>query len=111
MADIVVSRELKSLQDELSAAQREQVATPASAATASPSPAELPTEDDERELRDQLRELTSDVTSFFDEAEKGILANPMPIANLFSSPPLKLGAGSPRRRLHENRAPRPQCIY
>ena len=31
---------------------------------------------DEGELRDQLRQLTSEVTSFFDEAEKSISAHP-----------------------------------
>jgi len=31
---------------------------------------------DERELRDQPRELTNEVTDFFDEAEKSISAHP-----------------------------------
>ena len=31
---------------------------------------------DERELRDQPRELTNEVTDFFDEAEKSIFAHP-----------------------------------
>lgn len=75
-ADIVVSRELKSLQDELSAAQRERSAAPAMPATM-PSPAAAPHErPDERELRDQLRELANEVTSYFEEAEKSISAHP-----------------------------------
>ena len=74
-ADVVVSRELKSLQDELSAAQRERSAAPATPAP--PSPAEPVKESaDERELRDQLRELVNEVTNFFGEAEKNISAHP-----------------------------------
>jgi ElaB/YqjD/DUF883 family membrane-anchored ribosome-binding protein len=76
-ADIVVSRELKSLQDELSAAQRERLTVPAAASAVPPSSAEpLKESPDERELRDQLRDLTSEVTNFFEEAEKGISAHP-----------------------------------
>jgi hypothetical protein len=56
-ADVVVSRELKSSQDELSIAQRERLAAPAAPPTPAPSPVELIKENpDERELRDQLRE-------------------------------------------------------
>jgi len=76
-ADVVVSRELKSLQDELSAAQRERSAAPAMPA---PAPASVPepTQEsaDERELQDQLREFANDITSFFAEAEKNISAHP-----------------------------------
>jgi len=76
-ADVVVSRELKSLQDELSAAQRERSAAPATPPPAPPSPAEPVKESaDERELRDQLRELVNEVTNFFGEAEKNISAHP-----------------------------------
>jgi hypothetical protein len=77
-ADVVVSRELKSLQDEVLSAQRERVAAPpAVAATPLAAPAEPPKEtSEERELRDQLRDLMSEVTGFFDEAEKGIAAHP-----------------------------------
>jgi ElaB/YqjD/DUF883 family membrane-anchored ribosome-binding protein len=76
-ADVVVSRELKSLQDELSIAQRERLAAPAAPPTPAPSPAEQIKENpDEPELRDQLRELTKEVTSFFEEAEKSISTHP-----------------------------------
>jgi ElaB/YqjD/DUF883 family membrane-anchored ribosome-binding protein len=75
-ADVVVSRELKSLQDELSVAQRER-SEPAAAAIPLSSPAEpLKETTEEHELRDHLRELTGEVTSFFEDAEKGISAHP-----------------------------------
>ena len=76
-ADMVVSRELKSLQDELSATQRERPATPA-APSATPAEPATPsnTDGNEGELREQLRELASEVTSFFEDAEKGIVAHP-----------------------------------
>jgi len=76
-ADVVVSRELKSLQDEISTAQRER-----SAASAVPRPATpgatgpVPESVDERELRDQLRELAGEVTSFFEDVEKNVSAHP-----------------------------------
>ena len=79
--DAVVSRELKSLQEELSTSQRERMSpipSPAAAAggaTATPPP---PPQEaaEERELRDQLRELVNEVTTFFEEAEKNIAAHP-----------------------------------
>lgn len=80
--DAIVSRELKSLQEELAASQRERAAAsgqanaPAPATTAAAS-GELPKETlEEKELRDQLRELMSEVTDFFAEAEKNISAHP-----------------------------------
>ena len=79
--DAVVSGELKSLQEELSASQRERMSSilsPAAAvsgATVTPPPS--PTEAaEERELRDQLRELANEVTTFFEETEKNIAAHP-----------------------------------
>ena len=75
--DVVVSRELKALQDELSAAQRERSAASAVPHTAPASAAEPITESaGGRELRDQLRELVDEVTSFYGEAEKNISAHP-----------------------------------
>jgi ElaB/YqjD/DUF883 family membrane-anchored ribosome-binding protein len=76
-ADVVVSRELKSLQDELSAGQQKRSAAPTAAPTPPPATAE-PLNDrvEEHELRDHLRELTNEVTSFFEDAEKGISAHP-----------------------------------
>jgi len=77
-ADVVVSRELKSLQDELSATQRERSAASPTPRTAAPVGAAERTLDsaDERELRDQLRELAGEVTSFFEDVEKNVSAHP-----------------------------------
>lgn len=78
-ADVVVSRELKSLQDELSAAQRERSAAPAvPASPAAEAPAAKPPQEtaEERELRERLRELAGEATAFFEEAEKNIAAHP-----------------------------------
>ena len=70
----MVSREFQSLRAELSAVQRER---PAASTAAPTSPVEeLEEKSDERELRDQLSQLVSEVTSFFDEAEKNIAADP-----------------------------------
>ncbi len=82
-ADAVVSRELKSLQDELSVSQRERMAPPASVVPpavasgtpAAPSPPPQETAED-RDLREQLRELVNEATAFFEEAEKNISAHP-----------------------------------
>ncbi len=74
--DTVVSRELKSLQEELSTAQRERAASPAASPTAAPPNAAPPESPDERELRDQLRALADEVTNLVEEAEKGIAAHP-----------------------------------
>jgi ElaB/YqjD/DUF883 family membrane-anchored ribosome-binding protein len=75
--DVIVSRELKSLQDEISASQRERSEMRAAPAAVAPAVTEVAKEStDEGELRDQLRDLTSEVTSFFEEAEKGISAHP-----------------------------------
>ncbi len=77
VADAVASRELKSLQDEILAAQRERAAAPSAPPMTTAGPAEPPHESAaERELLDQLRELTSEVTTFFEEEEKGISAHP-----------------------------------
>jgi ElaB/YqjD/DUF883 family membrane-anchored ribosome-binding protein len=75
--DHVVSQELKSLQEELSAAQRERLAATASPPT-QPSPSSEPAfgSADEHEWRDQLSELANAVTGFLEEAEKDIAAHP-----------------------------------
>jgi hypothetical protein len=81
-ADAVVSRELRSLQEELSTSQRERVSptpSPAAAAsgpTAAPPPPPEETAAEEHELRQQLRELVNEATTFFEEAEKNIAAHP-----------------------------------
>jgi ElaB/YqjD/DUF883 family membrane-anchored ribosome-binding protein len=75
-ADAVVSRELQSLREELSDAQRGRLAAPDAGGSAA-SAAEPSNETEEgRELRDQLRELADEVTGFFAEAEKSISAHP-----------------------------------
>jgi len=76
-ADVVVSRELRSLQDEVSAAQRERLAAPATQPLPPSSPAEPVHESaEDHELREHLRELTNEVTSFFQDPEKSISAHP-----------------------------------
>ena len=76
-ADVVVSRELRSLQDELSVAQRERSAASALPPAAPLSAAEPIRESaDERELADELRELAGEVTSFFEDVEKNISTHP-----------------------------------
>ena len=80
-ADTVVSRELKSLQEELSTSQRDRVSpTPPQAAGASGTTATPPAPPKEaaekRELREQLQDLVNEVTAFFEEAEKNIAAHP-----------------------------------
>jgi ElaB/YqjD/DUF883 family membrane-anchored ribosome-binding protein len=80
-ADAVVSRELTSLQDEMLVTQKERAAAAASPRTATAAPAAPPTEPietvEDPELRDQLRELASEVTGFFGEAEKTISTHPV----------------------------------
>jgi len=80
-ADPVLSRELKSLQDELSVSQRQRVQTsPVAGAadtieTAVPS-ARLEESAEEEVLRGQLQDLIKEITEFVDDAEKNISAHP-----------------------------------
>ena len=75
--DDVVSRELKSLQEELSASQRARAERPGAPPTPAPSsPEPISAREDKRELRDQLGELANAVTSFIEEAEKEVAAHP-----------------------------------
>ena len=80
--DVVVSRELKSLQDELSATKMLRAAnsagsTATSAPIAPPTAAEPPPEpSDEVELQGQMRQFAHELTELFGEAEKGISAHP-----------------------------------
>jgi ElaB/YqjD/DUF883 family membrane-anchored ribosome-binding protein len=78
--DAILSRELKSLQEELSTSQRERAAVSAQASaplTAPAPPADLPQETQvEKELHDQLRELMDEAKNFFTETEKNISAHP-----------------------------------
>ena len=78
MADALVTDELKSLKDELSASQKERLAAPDTppSSTASGKQDAGKESAEEREMRDQLRELASEVTSYFAEAEKSISTHP-----------------------------------
>lgn len=80
-ADPVLSRELKSLQDELSISQRQRVQTsPAAGAAATTETAVLSARLEEsaekRELRGQLQDLVKEITEFVDDAEKNISTHP-----------------------------------
>lgn len=81
--DAVLSRELKSLQEEISASRRDSQARFADAAatrdeTAAPaSPADVI--QTEQQLHSELRELVNEITEFFAEAEKNIAAHPTAI--------------------------------
>jgi len=77
--DAVVARELKALQEELSIPQRgaSPAASPAPPADAPAAAAVSPQETaEEREAREYLRELASEATRFFEEAEKNIAMHP-----------------------------------
>jgi hypothetical protein len=77
--DVLVSRELKSLQQELSASRKERAPSPAAAAagmTPPTAPESVPETPDERQLRDQLGQFASELTNLFTDAEKGISAHP-----------------------------------
>ena len=78
--DILVSRELRSLQDELAAAKIDRAAyaetsaaLPDHAASATEPSAKPP---EEAELQDYLRQFAEDVTELFGEAEQNISAHP-----------------------------------
>lgn len=78
-------RELKSLQNEAAAAQRERIRPMATVATADRgSVKDLAVTDatpadaaDERALRDQLGDFVDQVTKFFEDAEKNITSHPI----------------------------------
>ena len=79
--DVLVSRELKSLQDELSAAKTQRAANirqpaPTSAPIAPPTTAEPAEPPDKAELEGQMRQFAHELTELFGEAEKGISAHP-----------------------------------
>jgi ElaB/YqjD/DUF883 family membrane-anchored ribosome-binding protein len=78
-ADAVVSRELKSLQEELSASQREHPSTPAdpavSGGTAAPA-THLEDTAEEQQLRGTLGKFVEAITEFVEEAEKNVSAHP-----------------------------------
>jgi ElaB/YqjD/DUF883 family membrane-anchored ribosome-binding protein len=75
--DVVVSSELKSLQDELAAARRERSISAAPAPTVRAESAEPAGEPaDDHELRDLLTEFIDEARTFIDEAEKTVSAHP-----------------------------------
>ena len=75
-SDPVVSHELESLHEELSAAQRERSAAPAMAPTHPPPSTDPGASEQKHELRDQLKELADAVTGFIEEAEREVVAHP-----------------------------------
>lgn len=76
--DVLISRELKSLQDELASAKINRTAVVEQSAAASPPPASATAAStpDEAELQGHLRQLADEVTELFGEAEKSISAHP-----------------------------------
>ncbi|MGY3534605.1 DUF883 C-terminal domain-containing protein [Bradyrhizobium embrapense] len=76
--DVLISRELKSLQDELASAKNNRTAVVEQSAAASPPPASATAASapDEAELQGYLRQLADEVTELFGEAEKSISAHP-----------------------------------
>src|SRR5271167_551883 len=85
-ADPVLSRELRSLQDEIAASQRARASSPPDHPTLSDAkgrvdaasvPVSQPTETaEEEELRGQFREFLDEATEFFAEAEKNVSEHP-----------------------------------
>jgi len=75
--DVVVSRELKSLQDELSATRQERSGTPIAPPAVAPSASGSADETaDDVALRDQLAQFVDEATRFLDDAEKTIATHP-----------------------------------
>ena len=81
--DAVLSRELKSLQEEISASRRDSQSRLADATTARDETAAQASPADviqtEQQLHGELRELVNEITEFFAEAEKNITAHPTAI--------------------------------
>jgi hypothetical protein len=79
-ADPVLARELKSLQEELSASQRGRLSPSthrASASDGTVAPAAEPEDTaEERTLRGEIGELVNVITEFVEEAEKDVSAHP-----------------------------------
>lgn len=75
--DALVSRELKSLQDELAVSRKERPAAPAEASVAPKSAdASAPERPDQPQATDQLRQFVNELTGFFEEAEKSVSTHP-----------------------------------
>ena len=79
-ADPVLSRELKSLREELSAPRRERQSAPVhdvSAGEKTAAPANQAEDTgEEQQQRHELREFVNTITEFFKEAEKDVSAHP-----------------------------------
>jgi ElaB/YqjD/DUF883 family membrane-anchored ribosome-binding protein len=79
--DTVLSRELKSLQEELSASHREHRPSPAargSASSATTATAGQPEDTPAAaQLREELREFVNEITEFIEDAEKNVSAHPV----------------------------------
>jgi ElaB/YqjD/DUF883 family membrane-anchored ribosome-binding protein len=79
-ADAVVSRELKSLQEELSSSQREHPSSPADPVSVStgtaPQTSQLEDTADEQQLHGTVGKFIEAITEFHEEAEKNVSAHP-----------------------------------
>ena len=80
--DVLVSRELKSLQDELATAKMERSANTERAPAASPAiaptslPELSPKPPEQMELQGYLRQLADEINQLFGDAEKSVSAHP-----------------------------------
>jgi hypothetical protein len=76
-ADAVISRELKSLQEELSASQREHPASPADPVSVSAATAPQTRQpEDTADEHGTVGKFIEAITEFFEEAEKNVSAHP-----------------------------------
>ena len=79
-ADAVVSRELKSLKEELSASQRERPSSPADpdsvSAGTTPQTGQLEDTAEEQQLHGTVGKFIEAITEFFEAAEKNVSAHP-----------------------------------
>ena len=81
-SDILVSRELKSLQDELASAKKDRITRPEQSTATSPTVASgsatgaSAEASEDPELQGYLSQLAEEVTELFGEAEKSISAHP-----------------------------------
>jgi ElaB/YqjD/DUF883 family membrane-anchored ribosome-binding protein len=79
-ADAVVSRELKSLQEELSASRREHPSPPADPGSVSrgttAQASQIEDTAEEQQLHGTLGKFVEAITEFFEEAEKNVSAHP-----------------------------------
>jgi len=75
--DALVSQELKSLREELSASQQERAAASAAAVTAPPSVSKTSAEPgEEKQSLDEINDFAEEIKTLFEEAEKSVSAHP-----------------------------------